>query len=321
MVWLRTVAFALFLAATVSAALAAHAEPWPRRAVRIILPLPAGTGTDLAARLFAERLSQRWSQPAIVENRPGTDGIVGVTAFVNSRDDHTLLFSFAGPISINPFVHAELPYDPALDLVPIAPAIDNFFAIAATSSLRVDSLPAFLQRARRERGVLNWTATAGLPQYIFAALAKEAGLEMTFVGYSGLSQALLDFGEGRVHVFATGLPSLLPQVEAGKANFLMVTNHERSPLAPAVPTANEVGYPQLSIDGVVGYYGWRDMPVELRDRIAADVRAVAADSAIATRLQGIGIVVRSGTPDDLATAVQEQREKVSGIIRATQPAH
>ena len=321
MAWIRLAAFALGLAATVPAALAADVEPWPRRTVRILLPLPGGTGTDLAARLFADRLSQRWKQPVIVENRPGTDGIVGVTAFVNSRDDHTLLFSFAGPMTINPYVHAKLPYDPALDLVPIAPAIDNFFAVAVTSSLGVASLPAFVQRARHERGALNWTATAGLPQYIFAALTKEAGLEMTFVGYRGLSEALQDFGEGRVHVFATGLPSLLGQVQAGKANLLMVTNRNRSPLAPDVPTANEVGYPQLSIDGVVGFYGWRDMPSGLRDRIAADIRAVAADSAIAARLQGIGIVVGSGTPAELTAAIEEQRDKVAGMIRVTQASH
>ena len=319
--WIRPVACALLLATTMPAAPAAEPASWPQRTVRIVLPLPGGSGTDLAARLLAERLSQRWRQPVIVENRPGVDGIAGVTAFVNAHDDHTLLFSFGGPITINPFVHAKLPYDPARDLVPIAPAIDNFFAIAATRSLSAATLAAFVQRARREPGALNWTATAGLPQYIFAALAKEAGLQMTFVGYRGLSEALADFGEGRVHVFVTGLPSLLGQVQAGKANLLMVTNHARSPLAPSVPTANEVGYPQLSIDGVVGFYGWRDMPSGLRDRIAADVRAAAADAAIANRLRDVGVVVRSGTPADLAAAIGEQRDKVAAMIGATQPAH
>jgi tripartite-type tricarboxylate transporter receptor subunit TctC len=113
------------------------AEAWPQRTVRIIAPLPAGGGTDLAARVFAEGLSGRWGQSVIVENRPGADGIVGVTTFVNAHDDHTLLFSFAGPISINPLIHEKLPYDPVRDLVPIAAVIDNFFAIAVSAQTGV----------------------------------------------------------------------------------------------------------------------------------------------------------------------------------------
>src|SRR6267154_2373111 len=126
-------ALALLAAAITCASAPVRAERWPVRPVRIILPLPAGLGTDLAARLFAEKLAVRWGQPVVVENRPGADGIVGVTSFVNAHDDHTLLFSFAGPISINPLIHDKLPYDPVRDLVPIAAAIDNFFAIAVST--------------------------------------------------------------------------------------------------------------------------------------------------------------------------------------------
>ena len=112
----------LFATAMSCASMPARAEAWPQRPVKIIIPLPAGLGTDLAVRLFAEKLSARWGQPVVVENRPGADGIVAVTSFVTARDDHTLLFSFAGPISINPFIHDKLPYDPVRDLVPIASA-------------------------------------------------------------------------------------------------------------------------------------------------------------------------------------------------------
>jgi tripartite-type tricarboxylate transporter receptor subunit TctC len=98
---------------------------------------------------------------------------------------------------------------------------------------------------------------------------------------------------------------------------LMVTNSERSPLAPDVPTANEAGYPDLTFSGVVGFYGWRDIPTELKERIAADVRTVGADPAISARISSMGSVVRVSTPGEFAAAIEEQRAKIAAIHRAT----
>ena len=262
-------ALALCLAgAVVLGAAQAACEPWPQRPVRVIMPLPPGSATDLAARLFAQRLAERWGQPVIVENRQGADGIPAVVSFLGARDNHTLMFSFAGLITINPLTHDKLPYDPARDLVPIASAVDNFFGVAASETLKVASLEDFIKLVRAQPGKLNWAATPGLPDYIFAALQKSAGIEMAQISYRDFTPALQDLGEGRIQVAVTGLSLLLPQVQTGKAKLLMVTNHERAPLAPDVPTASEVGYPELTFDGVVGFYGWRDMPDDLKQRIA-----------------------------------------------------
>jgi tripartite-type tricarboxylate transporter receptor subunit TctC len=299
---------------------AAKAQPWPQRTVRVILPLPAGSATDTAARLFAQGLSARWGQPVIVENRSGGDGIPAVMGFLSSRDNHTLLLSFAGVITINPIVHTKLPYDPAYDFVPIASMIDNFFAIAVSESLKVSSLDDFMKLARARPGKLNWAATSGLPDYIFAALERSAGLNLAQVSYRDFTPALHDLGEGRIDVAVTGLSLLLPQAQAGKAKLLMVTNPERSPLAPDVPTAKEAGYPDLTFSGVVGFYGWRDIPVDLKERIAADVRAVGDDSAIGARITSLGSVVRVGTTREFTAAIEEQRAKIAAIRRATKQA-
>jgi tripartite-type tricarboxylate transporter receptor subunit TctC len=292
-----------------------RSQAWPERVVRIILPLPAGSGTDLAARLFAERLAERWKQPVIVENVTGADGIVGVTRFVGARDEHTLLFTFAGPITINPLIHDSLPYDPVRDLVPIVSAINNFFVVATSGSLPVDSIHGLVALARKEPGKLNWAATPGLPQYIFTALQKSAELEMTYVPYREFTQALQDLGEGRLHAVAAAVPFLLPLAQSGKAKLLMVTSRERSPLAEDIPTAAEAGYPELLFEGVVGFYGWRGIAPDLKERIAADVRAVAADSAVVAQLRGIGIAVRAGTSAEFAAAIDDQRAKLAAIVR------
>ena len=295
---------------------AAKAQAWPQRTVRVILPLPAGSATDTAARLFAQGLTARWGQPVIVENRSGGDGIPAVMGFLSTRDNHTLLLSFAGVITINPLVHRKLPYDSA-DLVPIVSMIDNFFAIAVSESLKVASLDDFMKLARARPGKLNWAATSGLPDYIFAALEKSAGISLAQVSYRDFTPALHDLGEGRIDVAVTGLSLLFPQAQAGKAKLLMVTNPERSPLAPDVPTAKEAGYPDLTFSGVVGFYGWRDISADLKERIAADVRAVGGDPAIGARITSLGSVVRVGTTSEFTAAIEEQRAKIAAIHSTT----
>ena len=180
----------------VAAAMVWHLTPAARKPGRTVQSKslfrfpPAGDRSR--ARLFAEKLSARWRQPVVVENRPGADGIVAVTGFVNAHDDHTLLFSFAGPISINPLIHDKLPYDPVRDLVPIAAAIDNFFAIAVSTPTGVTSLASFIEAARAQPAKFNWAATAGLPQFIFLALQKRAGLALTQVPYRDFTSAVQD---------------------------------------------------------------------------------------------------------------------------------
>ena len=289
---------------------------WPQRTVRLILPLGPGSATDVTARLYAERLSERWGKPVVVENRPGPDALVAVAGFLGARDEHTLLFSFGGPVTINPVTHEKLAYDPERDLVPIVSASDSFLGVAVTAGLNIDSVAALVQRAKTEPGKLNWAATAGLPQFGFAGFAKGAGLDMVQVSYRDFAPALQDLGEGRISVVATGLVPLLPLRQGGKARIVAVTNRTRSPAAPDIPTATEAGYPDLGVDGFQGFFGWRDIPDALRDRIAADVRAVAADPAMAERLNAIGQAVRVGTTQDFVAMITEQRGKIARIAKA-----
>ena len=295
------------------------AEPWPQRTVRVIVPLPPGTATDLATRMFTEKLSERWRQPVVVENRQGADGIPAVAGFVGARDNHTLLCSFAGIITINPLTYEKLPYDPVRDLVPVVSVAENFIAVAVSETLKVNSLDDFVKLARSQPRKLNWAATPGVPLYAFAALQNATGIEMVQVAYREFAPALQDVGEGRIQAVATGLSLLLPQVQAGKIRLLMLTSRQRSPQAPEVPTAGEAGYPELTFDSVVGLYGWRDMPAELKERIAADVRTVATDPAIAARLASSGSALRVGTPAEFAAAIEKQRAQIAAIARTMKP--
>jgi tripartite-type tricarboxylate transporter receptor subunit TctC len=294
----------------------AFAQNWPQRTVKLIIPLPPGTGTDIAGRLLAERLAGLWGQPVVVENKQGGDGIPAVTAFLSAHDTHILLLSFAGIITINPLTHERLPYEPAADLVPLVQLSDNFLGVAASATLKVGSLADLIRVARERPGKLNWAATPGLPYYVVLALEQSAGIEMVPVGYRDFAPALQDLATGRLHVAATGVPPLVSHHQAGTVKLLFVTNRERSPQVPEVPTAKEAGYPDLTFEGSVGLFGWRDMPAYVSERIVRDVQTVAADAAFRSRLIAAGTVSRSGTSEEFAAAIEEQRNKIAAIHRA-----
>jgi tripartite-type tricarboxylate transporter receptor subunit TctC len=297
-------------------ALPASVGAWPQRSVRFIVPLPPGIPTDLVCRLFAERLSKRWQQPVIVENRQGADGLPAVGGFVSARDDHTLMCSFPGIVTINPLVYENLPYDPVRDLVPVVSLSDNFIGVAVPATLNVNSLKDFIALARSQPGKLNWAASPGNPLYGFVALTKSAGLDMVQISYRDFRPALQDAAEGRIQAVATGIGAMLPLASAGKLKFLLVNNGGRSPQAPEVPTAAETGYPELTLSGLTGLYGWRDMPGELREQIASDVRREAAESPIAERVRGMGSLLHVGSSADFAAALQQQHTRIAEIARS-----
>jgi tripartite-type tricarboxylate transporter receptor subunit TctC len=289
---------------------------WPHRSVRFIVPLPPGIPTDMVCRLFAERLSKRWQQPVIVENRQGADGLPAVGGFVSARDDHTLMCSFPGIVTINPLVYENLPYDPVRDLVPVVSLSDNFIGVAVPAALNVNSLKDFIALSRSQPGKLNWAASPGNPLYGFVALTKSARLDMVQITYRDFRPALQDASEGRIQAIATGIGAMLPLASAGKLKFLLVNNDERSPQAPEVPTAAEAGHPELKLSGLTGLYGWRDMPAELRDQIAADVRQEAGDPTIAELVRGMGSLLHVGSSADFAAALQQQRARIAEIARS-----
>jgi tripartite-type tricarboxylate transporter receptor subunit TctC len=294
----------------------AFAQSWPHRTVKLIVPFAPGSAADTTARLFAERLAERWGRSTVVEDRPGPDALVAISAFVTARDDHTLFFANGGPVTINPVVHDKLPYDPRRDLVPIVSASDSYLTVAASAALNVGTIDALIARARAEPGRLTWAATAGLPQFIFAGFLKRAGLDMIQVSYRDFTPALQDAAENRIGFAVTALLPLLPLAQAGKVKLLVITNRDRSPATLDVPTAEEIQHPELSADGFQGFYGWRDIPDDLREHIVTDVNAVAADPALAARLASVGQALRVGTTADFVAMIEAQRIKIAAIAKA-----
>jgi len=260
-------------------------------------------------------LAARWGQSVVVENRPGGDGFVAITAFVSSRDDHTLLFGPAATFTAHPFLHAKLPYDQR-DLAPVARISSTLVTITVPASLPVGSVADLVALARSQPGKLNWATITGATDLVFDGFLKSAGLSMARVPYRDPVQALNDLAEGRIQVYMAALAIVRSHVQGGRIKLIAVTNRERAPVVPHVPTVGEAGYPELAFDGLVGLFGPPDLAGEVRERIAADVRAVLADPAVTARLTATGQLVIPGTAAEFAAAIDEQRAQMAAIAQA-----
>jgi tripartite-type tricarboxylate transporter receptor subunit TctC len=297
-------AFAAFSSVPASAA-----DNWPTRPVRFIVTLGAGSGADIGARLLADRLSQRWGQPVIVDNRPGGDGIVAINAFVAAHDDHVLLFSPTASFTAHPYLHDDLPYK-ASDLAPIARVSNTLIGVGVPVGLKPNSLKELVAMAREEPGQLNWAGVTGALDFVFAGWLKRQGLTINKVPYKNPVDAANDLAEGRVQIYEASLAIVRPQMQAGKIKELAVVNTVRAPTMPDLPTAAEAGFPGLTLDGLVGLFGPPDMPLELRQRIASDIRAVA-DKTFEDRLTTTGQLINIGGPEEFGKSIDAQRAQVA----------
>jgi tripartite-type tricarboxylate transporter receptor subunit TctC len=250
-------------ASLVVPSMAQTSQNWPQRSVRFIVSLGPGSGADIGARLIADKLTAKWKQPVVVENRPGGDAVVAINAFIGAKDDHTLLYTPTSSFTAHPYQHAKLPYDPA-ELTPVTRISNTLVGFVVPSSLKVNSVKDFVDMVQ---------------------------------GYIG------------------ALAIVQPHVQSGRAKLIAVTNEVRAPSQPDTPTVTQAGFPAMTFDGLTGLFGQRSMPDALRNQIAADVKEVMADPAIASRFNATGQLVSPGTAADFAASIKDQQMKLAAIAK------
>jgi tripartite-type tricarboxylate transporter receptor subunit TctC len=303
------------LTAGLSTPATAQAQTWPQRNVRFIVPLGPGSGVDITARLLAERLSAKWGKPVVVENKPGGDAIVAISTFTGANDDHTFLMAPTSTFTAHPFLHEKLPYE-MRDLLPIARVSNTVIAVGVPAAAGINSVNDLIARAKAEPGKLNSAAATGANDFVVTGYLKQSSADITRVPYRDAVQAVNDLAEDRIQLYVAAFAIMRPQVQAGKVKLIAVTNSERAPMLSDLPTVKEAGHPGLTIDGLVGLFGPRDMPKALRDRVAADVMAAAGDPEIAVKIAATGQIVRPGGPDEFAQAIEEQIKVISDSAAA-----
>jgi tripartite-type tricarboxylate transporter receptor subunit TctC len=294
----------------------AAADQWPQQTVRIVVPFPAGSAIDSAARILADGLSKRWERPVVIENKPGGETTLGTAAFVGARDGHTLLYTTFGTLSVAPLIVDKLPFNAETDLEPLVATTSVVVAVSVTASLPVRSLAELEAIVRANPGRLAWASSPTLPRYVFASFLKQRGLDMNYAAYRDAVQPQVDLGEGRVHAVIAALATSAATVAAGKSRLLAITEPRRSAIVPDVPTAAEAGYDEFTFVGGAGFFGWRDMPLPVRERVIRDVNAVLGDARVVEKLKAAGQEVIGGGPDQLGQLIAQQRTRVLAISRS-----
>ncbi len=307
---------ATLIGATFSAALA-QTQPWPQRTVRFFIPFGAGAGADIGARLVAERLQKKWGQSIVIENKPGGDGIVAVQAFVQANDDHVLLYAATGSFTVHPYQREKLPYDRERDILPIARVANTLLGVAVPVDFGVNSLKELVDKARAEPGKLNVALVPGITEFVWDGFTNSEKLGIVKVPYRDIVQAVPDLGEGRLQVMMASVAILQPGINSGRSKLLALNGRARNEkLAPGIPTAIELGYKSLELEGLTGLLGPKIMSLELRKQIGADVVEAAKDPEVANRLLSTFQAVNPGGPEEFGKAMQDQAEQIAAIAKA-----
>lgn len=312
----RGVCAALALAAF--AIPAAHAQVYPARPVRLIVPYPAGGGTDFFARTVAVQLSQQMGQQVVVENRPGAATIVGAEAAAKSAPDgYTLLLGDTATFAVNPSLYRKLPYDPQKDLAPVS--LTGRFALLLVvnpAAIKAVSAMELVDQAKKEPGKLDYASPGpGSPHHLAMELFKQrTGTAFTHVPYKGAGPAMQDLLGGRIPLMFLDLAAGAPQIKGGKLRALAVASDKRIPALPDLPTLGESGLPGFEA------WAWQALavpagtPKEIVAKLNAEYRKAIGTPEIRQKMIDAGIDPLQSSPEEVSAYIRSETAKWAKVI-------
>jgi tripartite-type tricarboxylate transporter receptor subunit TctC len=304
----RVAALALVLAAGAPAIAQPAFADFPARAVTLVVPFTAGSGSDTIARIISQRLAERWKQAVVVENRPGASGNLGADRVAKAAPDGLMLLMAINSFTMTPPLYKSLPYDPATDFAPVARLAVSSYALVVHNDVPARDVRSLIAYARSQPpGQLNYgTPGNGTPHHLGMELLKSSfGINVVHVPYKGLSGALTDLMGGQVQIMFATLHSVLPQARAGRMRMLAVTGDQRSALAPEVPTFREQGVAALDdLDAWYGVLAPARTPPELVTRLNRDFLEVVQSEDMRKQIAAQGLVVQTSTPVELRDQIR-----------------
>jgi tripartite-type tricarboxylate transporter receptor subunit TctC len=296
----------------------ALAQTWPDRAIKLIVPAPGGSSSEVLARLLGEKLQARTGQPVVVESRPGADGAIAATAMKSASDGHTFLLGNAGIMTINPHFNVRLPYDPGKDFLPVSLLVNNVVVLTVSSKLGVNNVRELIALSKQQPGRINYASVGGrggVPFLSGQLLKQRAGADLTWIGYASEAQARSDLMAGQIQVMFDTLASTLAHVQSGRLKILAVTGAQRAPQLPDVPTLAESGAPDVEGVGWLGLYANAGTPDSTVTLMHQHLSAVLAMPDIRERLNVLGMEPVASTPVALARTQRDDHAKWGRLIR------
>lgn len=312
----RRAALAL-AAASLLAATVAHAETWPARPIRLVVPFPAGGGTDIIARELTNKLTS-YGYNFVVDNKPGSGGNLGVDAAAKAAPDgYTLVLGQTSNLAINPTLYTKLPYDPLKDLTPISLVATSPLVVVAGTATPYKTLADVVKTAKAKPDSINYASSGNgtVAHLAMESFQKAAGIKLTHIPYKGAAQGVTDVISGQVQLYVSSVPTLLPHIKSGKMHALALTSLQRASDLPQVPTVAESGYKGFEAITWFGIAGPAGLPKEIVAKLNADINKALQDPALKQKLSGQGADVQGSSAADFAKLIRDDIPRWGKLVK------
>jgi tripartite-type tricarboxylate transporter receptor subunit TctC len=315
---MRLAALALTLALAVPAAAPAQDEPWPTHPVRLIAASGPGGNPDVLARLLAEKFSNAFGKPFVVENVPGAGGIVAANMVAKAPPDgHVLMFGDSGAMAINPALNASLGYDPIKDFAPVTALVSLPTIMSANPTVAANTLAEFIALAKKDPGKMSFgSAGAGSIHHLTMAIfADRTGIDLLHVPYRGGSAMVNGLLTGEIQVGWSGIPNVMALIESGKLRGYCISVLQRSPSTPAIPTCDELGHKGFDVATVMGLHAPAGTSPKVVARLQAEVATAMREPSMAARMKQLGMVMEENGTANYAKFMQHDMERYAEAVK------
>lgn len=298
---------------------AAHAQAFPTKPIRLVVPFAPGGVTDTSGRLIAEQLGKRLGQQVVVDNKPGASGNIGTSLVTQAEPDgYTLVLAFDGTMVINPHVFEKMPFNTTRDLAPVGKIGDAILILVSHPGVKAKTLQEVLALSKTQAGGLSYgtSGTGGTPHIAGELLKQRTGANLVHVPYKGGGQALIDVIGGNIPLVYTAVAGAVQHVKNGKLHPVAVSSAQRSRSLPDVPTFMESGLPDFEASSWVGLMAPAKTPKPIIDKLNAELNAVLNDPEVRERLNGLGIAATPGTPEKFGDEIRRDLARYGAVVKS-----
>ena len=305
--------------ALLAIALQAHAQSYPTRPIRIVVPFGPGGFTDVAARILQKELAPAIGQPIVIENKPGAGSTIGTTDVARSAPDGYSLVMISTTHVISPHLYKQMPYDPIKDFTPVMKLAEGPYVLVVHPSLPVKNVADLIALAKAKPNSIDYASSGnGSAQHLVGALfVTMAGAPLSHVPYKGSSQAMNDVLGGIVKVSFVGVPNALANLQAGKIKALAVTTKKRYAELPDVPTLDEAGVEGYDATVWLGLLAPPGTPRDIVDKLNTSITKILSTPEARKLMASAGVDVATSSPEEFATLMQSELERWGKVVRAT----
>lgn len=297
---------------------ASFAQAWPAKPIRLVVPFPAGGGTDIIGREVSQKITEATKWAFIVDNKPGSGGNIGIDNVAKSpADGYSLVLGQTSNLAINPSLYSKLPYDPAKDLTPISMVASAPLALVVSATSPYKTLADVVAAAKANPGSINFaTSGNGTVAHLATELfQKEAGVKLTHIPYKGATQGINDVIGGQVQIYVSSIPTLIGHIKSGKMRAVAVTSLKRVDDLPEVPTVAESGYKGFEAVTWFGVLGPANLPKDITAKLNAEINKALKTPELQKKLSDQGADVAGSTPEQFAKLVRDDIVRWGKVVK------